>query len=393
MLFVERYKRAHIGKYDSNNLELSRPYLNLKALSNSLRKSSAIFILSVVLISATFAYQTPSSYAASEYNSDFQGLMIPKIEMQPTSGPPGTEVTITVSNFIPVPENTDPRMEFFMTLPFFEFSGNVASNCDGGYCHALYSFDEIQNGNLAPKELTFTLFSEQNPEPTTAKGNLVTDCDVRVNDEIVKSFGYACNAKDTAPGEYEIDFGWAIPSSDKFDWSKTLTFTVTEPSPARESHLPGRTADFSIADINLLFTQYENNLVSSIEFEQKLKSVGWDDNDIHRAYVSVKQWTDSDSLGKYAAPSNIDGLDLLTLSDQKTQFVSEQKEPAKQVKKENVNYDKSEPKSTQQLVMSQEKSSSLASSDSPQDSVYGMIIAGVILAAGLMVAFVKKGII
>ncbi len=387
-------------------LKLSRPYLNLKALSNSLRKSSAIFILSVVLISATFTYQASPSYAASEFNSDFQNLIIPKIKMQPNSGPPGTEVKITVSNFIPVPENTDPRMEFYMTLPFFEFTGNVASNCDGEYCHTLYTFEETRNGNLATKELTFTLFSEHNPEPTTVQGNLVSDCDVRVNDEIVKSFGYACNGKDVAPGEYEINFGWGISFSDKFDWSKTLTFTVTEPSPARESHLPGRTADFSIADINLLFTQYENGLVSSIEFEQNLKSVGWDDNAIRRAYVTMNQWTDTDSLGKYAAPSNIDGLDLLTLSDQKTQFVSEQKEPAKQVKKENVNYDTSEPKSTQELVMSQEKSSSLASSDSPpdkssslvssdspQDIVQGVIVAGVILGALLMVALVKKGII
>ena len=86
--------------------------------------------------------------------------------------------------------------------------------------------------------------------------------------------------------------------------------------------------------------------------------------------------------------------------------MSEQKEPAKQVKKENVNYDTSEPKSTQELVMSQDKSSSLASSDSPpdkssslvssdspQDIVQGVIVAGVILGALLMVALVKKGII
>ena len=143
----------------------------------------------------------------------------------------------------------------------------------------------------------------------------------------------------------------------------------------------------------MLFTQYENGLVSSIEFEQKLKSVGWDDNAIRRAYVTMKQWTDTDSLGKHAAPSNIDGLDLLSLSDQKTQYVSEEKVPAKQVKKENVNYDKSEPKSTQQLVVSQEKASSLGDSDSPQDMVSGMIIAIVVLGAALIVALVKKGII
>jgi len=355
-------------------MELSQPYLNLKALSNSLRKSSAILVLSVVLISATFAYQTPPSYAASEFNSDLQGLMTPKIIMQPNSGPPGTEVKITISNFIPVPENTDPRMEFFMTLPFFEFGGNVASNCDGGYCHTVYSFDEIRNGNLAPKEITFTLFSEHNPGPTTLQGNLVSDCDVRVNDEIVKSFGYACNGKDVAPGEYEINFGWGIQMSDRFDWSESLTFTVTEPSPQE-------TETQHIEDV--LFTQYEKNLITEEQFIQKLKERAWTDLAIQKALASLKKWTDTDVGGIYSGSRVID-LTPVEVNVQKVGF--------EEVQKEHVD-DGQDTKSSEELVMAEEKLPSQTSSDSSQDIVQGVIIASVVLGAALMVALVKKGII
>jgi len=105
----------------------------------------------------------------------------------------------------------------------------------------------------------------------------------------------------------------------------------------------------------------------------------------------MNKWTDTDSLGSYAASKQVDGLDLLTKP--KLQFVSEQNEPVNQVEKENVDYDASKTESTQKLGISQEKSSSLASSDSPQDIVYWVIIAGVALAAVVVVALVKNGII
>ena len=43
--------------------------------------------------------------------------------------------------------------------------------------------------------------------------------------------------------------------------------------------------------------------------------------------------------------------------------------------------------------MAEEKLPSQTSSDSSQDLVLGMIIASVVLVVGLMIAFVKKGII
>jgi len=364
---------------------MSRLFPDLNAFSNSLRKNSAILMLSVVLISATIIYQTPPSYAASEFNSDLQNLMIPEIKMPRTSGVPGTEVKIIFSNIIPVPENTDPRMEFFITLPFFEFGENVPSKCDGEYCVALYTFDEIRNGDLASKEITFTLFSKHNPEPIILQDNLVSVCDVKINDEIVKSFGYLCNGKDVPSGEYEINFGWGIQMSDKYDWSKTLTFTVTEPSPPT-------TPPYSlIADIDLLILQYENGLISATQFAEQLEKFGWSSNSIQKVFASMNQWTDVDSIGPHSASKLVDGLDLLTKP--KLQFVSEQNEPVNQVEKENVDYDKDKTKSTQKLGISQEKSSSLASLDTPQDIVYWVIIAGVALAAVVVVALVKNGII
>jgi len=73
--------------------------------------------------------------------------------------------------------------------------------------------------------------------------------------------------------------------------------------------------------------------------------------------------------------------------------VSEPKEFVRQVENEHVDYDESETKSSQELVMSQEKASSAASSDYMKDMMYGMIIAGVVLVAGLIIAAVKKEII
>lgn len=350
-------------------------------------------MLSVVLISATIIYQTPPSYAASEFNSDLQNLMTPAIKMPRTSGVPGTEVTIIVSNLMPLPENTDPRTEFFVTIPFFEFSGNVPSKCGGEYCVALYTFDEIRNGDLASKELTFTLFSEHNPQPIILQDNLVSDCDIKINDKVVKSFGYLCNGKDVPTGEYEINFGWGIQMSDKYNWIKTLTFTVTEPSiPTESSYSLSSTPYSSIADIDLLFLQYENGLISATQFAEQLQKFGWNSDSIRKAFASINQgqWTDVDSLSAHnAAKLKVNGLELLTKP--KLQLVSEQN--VNQVEKENVGYDEGKAKTTQTLGISQETSLSLTSSDFPQDIVYGMVIAGIALVSILVIALVKNGII
>jgi len=151
----------------------------------------------------------------------------------------------------------------------------------------------------------------------------------------------------------------------------------------------------SILDIESLFEQYENDLITPNEFAGKLEQLGWTEPAIRQALTLHQEWTDTDSLGSHAASPMVKGVELLTLNEQKIEFVSEQKESVlvKQVEKEYVDYNDGEAQSSQELVMSQEKASSAASSDSIKDMMYGMIIAGVVLVAGLIIAAVKKEII
>jgi len=158
---------------------------------------------------------------------------------------------------------------------------------------------------------------------------------------------------------------------------------------------PSYAASVSILDIESLFTQYENNLITPNEFAGKLEQLGWTEPAIRQALTLHQEWTDTDSLGSHAASPMVKGVELLTLNEPKLEFVSEQKESVlvKQVEKEFVDYNDGETQSSQELVISQEKPSSSASSDSLKDMIFGMIIAGVVLVAGLIIAAVKKEII
>jgi len=156
---------------------------------------------------------------------------------------------------------------------------------------------------------------------------------------------------------------------------------------------PSYAASVSILDIEPLFEQYEKNLITPNEFAEKLRQLGWTEPAIRQGLTLHKTWTDTDSLGSHAASPMVKGIELLTLNEPKLESVSEQKEFVRQVENEHVDYDESETKSSQELVMSQEKPSSAASSDYMKDMMYGMIIAGVVIVAGLIVAAVKKEII
>jgi len=156
----------------------------------------------------------------------------------------------------------------------------------------------------------------------------------------------------------------------------------------------------SILDIEPMFEQYENNLITPNEFADKLRQLGWTEPAVRQALTLHQEWTDTDSLGSHAASPMVKGVELLTLNEPKIvsvseqkEFVSEQKEFVRQVENEHVDYDEGETKSSQELVMPQEKASSPASSDSLKDMIFGMIIAGVVLVAGLIIAAVKKEII
>ena len=164
---------------------------------------------------------------------------------------------------------------------------------------------------------------------------------------------------------------------------------------------PSYAESVSILDIESLFEQYENNLITSDEFAGKLEQLGWTEPAIRQALTLHQEWIDTDSLGSHAASPMVKGVELLTLNEPKIESVSEQKElvrhvekeSVKQVENEHVDYDESGTKSSQELVMSQEKASSAASSESIKDMMYVMIIAGVVIVAGLIIAAVKKEII
>jgi len=208
-------------------------------------------------------------YGQSEFDSEALGLPLPTITMNPTSGQPGTEIEIKVVNMSAVPENIDPRIEFFIYLPFLSaIGGNVPQNCAGDSCFALYSFDEVGQGKFAPKTITFTLFSTTNPKPVLEAGGWKSICDIKINGQIAERFSNTCIDQDQPLGDYEIKFGWGIQTSELYDVRKTLTFTVTEKEMIPEEKLQD--------DEELLIEQFLEGLISELEFDERLAELGYD---------------------------------------------------------------------------------------------------------------------
>ena len=208
-------------------------------------------------------------YGQTEFDSEALGLQMPTITMNPTSGQPGTEVEIKVINISAVPENIDPRIEFFIYMPFLSaLGGNVPQNCAGDSCFALYSFDEVGEGKFAPKTITFTLFSTTNPKPVLEAGVWKSICDIKINGQIAERFSNTCIDQDQPLGDYEIKFGWGIQTSELYDVRKTLTFTVTEKEMIPEEKLQD--------DEELLIEQFLAGSISELEFDERLAELGYD---------------------------------------------------------------------------------------------------------------------
>jgi len=168
-------------------------------------------------------------YAQSTFDTTAMGLQMPTITMSPSAGQPGTQVEIKVTNMPAVPKDIDPRIEFYVYLPFVSAIGsNVPNNCNGESCFALYSFEEIGQDKLAPKTITFTLFSTTNKKPVTEAGLRESICDLKVNGKTIQRYSETCDDLDQPVGDYEIKFGWGIERSNLFDIRETMTFTVLE---------------------------------------------------------------------------------------------------------------------------------------------------------------------
>ncbi len=220
------------------------------------------------------------AHAQSEFDTSKMGLQMPSITMTPTSGGPGTEVEILVSEMPSIQNEIDPRIEFFMFLPFLSsIGGNVPQTCDGDSCFALYSFDEVTSNKFAPKTISFTLFSTNNPKPVVEAGGWNSVCDLKINGVTTERYGNTCIDQDQPMGIYEIKFGWGIQTSELYDVREILNFTVTEKKFVE--------VEKQLDEDELAMKQFEEGVISESEFEQKLRDLGYDADKIRQAKALI----------------------------------------------------------------------------------------------------------
>lgn len=232
----------------------------------------------VLLLAVFLSIGIPSVFA--EFDSESMGLQTPDITVSPLSGPPGTEVTITIKNAHPVPQGLDPRIEFFAYVPFVTALGdNVANNCNGEHCFPIYSFEEINEDKLAPKTIRFSLFSTDNTKATIQGGFQESVCDVRVNEKTIERYGTVCTDKDQPVGNYDIKFAWGIQGSDNFDVTKTITFTVTEKGTAIVEE--EQDSDEKLMDL------YDKGQITEQEFDEGMKKLGFNEEAIRKSKALI----------------------------------------------------------------------------------------------------------
>lgn len=234
-----------------------------------LRIILALSIVSILSINVSNSF-------AQEFDSEEIGFGVPDISMSPISGPPGTEITITVKGMPLAPEGHDPRIEFFAYVPFVTALGdNVANNCNSEHCFPVYSFDEINDNKLAPKTIKFSLFSTDNPKATIQGGFQESVCDVIIDGKTIERYGTVCHTMDQPVGDYEIKFAWGIQGSDKFDIIKTVTFTVTEKGT--------ETVEATQNPDEALMDAYDKGEITEQEFDDAMRELGYDDDAIRKS--------------------------------------------------------------------------------------------------------------
>jgi hypothetical protein len=237
---------------------------------------SKTLILSILAIFAVLLINPAPSFAQQKFDSQELGFGVPDIAVTPTSGPPGTEIHISIKNMPPPTSGNDPRIEFFVYLPFVSAIGsNVPNNCNGEHCIPVYSFDDINKDKVAPKTITFSLFSTHNPKPTVQNGLMESVCDVKINGKTIERYSTVCINKDQPVGDYEIKFAWGIQSASVFDIKKTVIFTVTE-SLASKKELVKNPND-------IILDKFKNGEITEEEFEKQLTDRGYDAQGIRQA--------------------------------------------------------------------------------------------------------------
>ena len=243
-------------------------------------------------------------YGQKEFDSTAMGLQMPTITVNPTSGGPGTEVEILVTSMPVAPENIDPRIEFFIYMPFLSaIGGNVPQNCAGDSCFALYTFDDVGESKFAPKKITFRLFSDTNPEPVVKAGWMESVCDLKINGQTFERYAKVCTEQDQPVGDYEIKFGWGIQQSGLYDVRKTLNFTVTE-----KEFVPEQ---ISQDEDEFVIEQFEDGLISELEFKKRLAELGYDPEEVRQAQALIGKLEHQEGFqAPLKGPINVQGTDI-----------------------------------------------------------------------------------
>ena len=213
--------------------------------------------------------------------SDDSTLCSPSVTISPISGPPGTPITITVSNIPDISKETYPYSDLYIYLPFSEsFGTTVQSQCGGGDCFPIYTHYDAVNHDFGPRTVTFTLFGTINPNPVYLNGFENSVCDVVVNGKTVERYSTLCNTKDQPTGTYTIKLGWAEENAPQINSVvQTIQFAVT---PALTPP-PTQVADNG----NSIIQAYQNGQISEAEFESKLSALGWNQDEIRQALATI----------------------------------------------------------------------------------------------------------
>jgi hypothetical protein len=233
-----------------------------------------------VLIGVVGLFMLPLLNSAGA-TTDLSTLGSPDVTISPISGPPGTPITITVSNIPDISNEAYPYSDLYIYLPFSDSFGTTPqSQCGGQDCFPIYTHYDALNHDFADRTVTFTLFSTSNPNPVYLNGLENSVCDVVVNGKTVERYSTLCNTKDQPTGIYNIRFGWGEENAPQINYiTQTIQFTVTPGSPLP----PPQVADTG----NSIIQAYQNGQISQSEFYSKLSALGWNQDEIRQAMAVI----------------------------------------------------------------------------------------------------------
>ena len=180
--------------------------------------------------------------------TDLTSLGSPNVTITPTSGPPGTKITVTVSNLPDISKENYPYPELYIYLPFSQpFGVTVPSHCGGEDCLPVYTHDDALAHNFADRTITFSLFSVTNPNPVYLNGLENSVCDVIMNGKTIERYSTICNTKDEPTGTYQIKLVWTLQSDqEQTSTARTVSFTVTPGAPPSTPQVTSRCRIYSL---------------------------------------------------------------------------------------------------------------------------------------------------